>query len=59
MVLDLAVGEQHASLESNTVTDDNVGADGHVGANTAVLANLRGGVYQDVSAVDVGLAGGG
>lgn len=59
VVLDLAVGEQDASLETDAIADDNVGTDSHVRTNAAVLANLRGGVDEDVSAVDIGLAGGG
>lgn len=59
VVLDLAVSEQDASLETDAIANDDVGSDSHVGTNTAVLANLRGGVDEDVSAVDIGLAGGG
>ena len=59
MVLDAAVLQQHTALETDTVTDDDVGADCDIGANAAVLANLGGGVDQDVSAVDEGFGRGG
>lgn len=57
VVLDLGVLQQHAALQTDTITDDDAGADGHVGADAAVLADLGGGVDQDVAAVDVGLRG--
>lgn len=54
MVFDLRVLQQHASLESDTVADDAAGADDHVGADAAALADLRGRVDHDVAAKDVG-----
>lgn len=59
VVLDAAVLEDDATLETHTVADDDVGADGHVGTDAAVLANLGGGVDQDVAAVDERFGGGG
>lgn len=59
VVLNLRVLEQHAALQADAITDDHARADGHVGADAAVSANLGGGVDEDVAAVDVGLAGGG
>lgn len=55
MVLDTAVLKEDTSLQTHTVANDNIRADGDVGSNAAVLANLGGGVNQDVAAVDVGL----
>jgi len=54
VLLDLAVGQKHTPLQADAVADNDVGADGDVGTNLAVLANLGGGVDQDVAAVDVG-----
>lgn len=53
MVLDLAVFEKDASLQSHTITDDTARADDHVGADAAVLADLRCLMDHDVSAVNV------
>lgn len=58
VVLDLGATEQDAALEANTITNNNIGADGDVGSYPAVLANLGGGVDQDVAAVHVGLGRG-
>lgn len=59
MVLDLGAREEHAALEAHAVTDNDIGANGHVGADTAVLADLGGRVNQDVAAVDVRRSWGG
>lgn len=59
VVLDLGTGQQGASLQTNTVTNDNVLSDDDVGANAAVLANLGAGVDENVAAVDEGLRVGG
>ena len=58
VVLDAAVLQDNASLETHTVANDNIGTDGDIGADAAVLANLRRWVDQDVSAVDVRFGGG-
>ena len=55
VVLDAAVLQQHAALETDTVANDNVGSNRDVGADAAVLANLRGLVDHDITAVDVRL----
>lgn len=59
MVLDATVLQEHAALKTHTVANDNVGPNCDIGADAAVLANLRGFVDHDVAAVDVGLRGGG
>lgn len=58
VVLDLGGAQEHTSLQTNTVTDDDVWANGDVGAYSAVLSDLGRGVNQDVATVDVGLGGG-
>ena len=55
VVLDAAVLQQHAALETDTIANDNVGSNCDVGADAAVLANLRGLVDHDITAVDVRL----
>lgn len=40
VILDLGVLEQDAALEADTVTNDNVRADGDIGTDSAVLADL-------------------
>lgn len=55
MVLDAAVLEDDASLQTHSIADDDVGADGDVWTNAAVFANLCRWVDQDVAAVDEGL----
>jgi hypothetical protein len=59
MVLDTAVLQQDAALETHTVTNNDVGANGDIRANAAVLANLGRRVDHDVASVDVGLRRGG
>lgn len=58
VVLDLGALEQDAALQTHAVADHHVRADGHVGAYSAVLADLGGGVDEDVTAVHVGLGRG-
>jgi hypothetical protein len=58
VVLDAAVLQQNAALETDTIANDNVGANCDVGTNAAVLANLRGLIDHNVTAVDVWLVGG-
>jgi hypothetical protein len=58
VILDLGAGQQRASLQTNTVSNDDVLADNDVGSDAAVLANLGGGVDQDVAAVHKRLGGG-
>lgn len=57
VVLDLGRGQQDASLQTNAVADDDVGANGDVGTYSAVLSDLGGGVDQDVASVDVRFGG--
>lgn len=57
MVLDLGSRKNNAALQANTVADDHVGSNGHVGSYSAVLANLGSGIDHDVATVDVGLGG--
>lgn len=57
VVLDTAVLEQHTALQTDTVANDNIRANGDIRTDAAVLANLRRGVDQDVAAVDVWLRG--
>lgn len=51
VVLDLGAREEHAALQADAVADHHVGADGDVGAYSAVLADLGRGVDQHVAAV--------
>lgn len=46
-------------METNTVTNHDVGANGDIRAYSAVVSNLSGGVNQHVATVDVGLGRGG
>lgn len=55
VVLDLGVTQEYAALKPDTIADHDVGANGNVGPDTAVCANLCGWVYQDIAAVDKGL----
>lgn len=57
VVLDLGSTEKNASLEANTVTNNDIGTNGNVGADSAVLANLGSGVDHDIAAMDEGLGG--
>lgn len=59
MVLDLGTGEDDTALQTHAVTDDGIGADGDIGTDSAVLADLGRGVDQDVAAMDVRKRGGG
>lgn len=56
MVLDLAVLEQDAPLEADTIAHDDIGTDDHIRSNAAVLADLGGRVNHDITAKDVGLS---
>lgn len=58
MVLDLGSRQDNAALQTNTIANDYVGANRHIGPYSAVLANLGRGVNHDVAAIDVGLGGG-
>jgi hypothetical protein len=55
VILDAAVLQNDTSLKTYAITDNDVGANGDVGANTAVFANLCGRVNQNVAAIDKGL----
>lgn len=55
VVLDAAVLKHYASLQTHTVANDHVRANGDIWSNTAVLANLGRGVNQDVASVHVRL----
>lgn len=57
VVLDTAVLEEHATLQTHTIADNDIRANGNVGADAAVLANLGRGVDEHVAAVDVRLGG--
>ena len=57
VVLDLAVGQQHAPLQPDAVSNHHVRADGDVRPNAAILPDLGARVDQDVAAVDVGRRG--
>lgn len=57
VILDLGSAEQHTSLQTDTVTNNNIGANSDVGSDSAVLANLGRGVNHDVATVDEGLGG--
>lgn len=52
VILHLGVGQNHASLKADAITNDHTRADGHVGTNLAVLSNLGGGIDHDVAAKD-------
>lgn len=56
VIPDLGGPQQDAALQTDTVADNDVGANGHIGTYPAVLANLGSGVDQDVAAVDVRLS---
>lgn len=55
VVLNLAVLHHDAALETDTVTNDNIRSNDHVGTNAAVVTDLGGGVNHDIAAIDVGL----
>lgn len=57
VVLDLGRGQKDASLQANTVADDDAGANGDIGTYSAVLSDLGGGVNQDVASVNVRFGG--
>jgi len=57
VVLDLAVLQEDATLETNAIADDDIRADDDVGADATVLADLRGRVDQDITAVHIRLLG--
>lgn len=59
VVLDLAARQQHTPLYPHAVADDDVGPNGDVGTDAAVLADLGGRVDEDVAAEDVAFLGGG
>jgi hypothetical protein len=46
VVLDTAVLEQHTALQTDTVANDNIWANGDIRTDAAVLANLRRGMAQ-------------
>jgi len=52
MVLDFDVLQQNASLQTDTVTDNNTWADSDVWSNAAVLANLSCWMNQDIASVN-------
>jgi hypothetical protein len=56
VVLDLATTENDTSLDPHAVADHDVGADGDVWTDAAVLADPGRGVHQDVAAVHERLA---
>lgn len=53
VLLNLAISEQYAALQTNAVADYHIWANCDVWTNFAVLANLGGRVNQDVTAVDI------
>ena len=57
MILDLGSREEHAALETDAVTNNNIGADSDVRSYPAVLADLGRGVDQHVAAVNEGCRG--
>lgn len=59
VVLDLAVLHHDAALQTDSITDHDVRANDHIGANTAVVADLGGGIDHNVAAVHIGLGHGG
>lgn len=57
MVLDFGSSEEDAALEPYAIANNDTGTNGDIRTDTAVFANLRGGVNQDVATVDVRLRG--
>jgi len=55
VILDRATCEKDATLQTDAITNDNVGPNRDIGSNTAVLANLGGGIAQNVATVDIWL----
>lgn len=53
MVLDLGARQQDAALQAHAVADGDARPDGDIGSDAAVVADLGGGVDEDVAAVDV------
>jgi len=53
MVLDFGSRQQHASLQTDAIADNDIWANGNVGSDSAVPADLRRWVDQDVAAVYV------
>lgn len=58
VVLDLGACENDTALQTDTIANNGIWANGDVGTDSAVLSNLRRGVDQDVTAVYVWQAGG-
>lgn len=59
VLLDLAVLQQHASLQPHTIANDAICSDGDIRSDFAVVANLGRRVDHDVSTVHKGLGVGG
>ena len=59
MVLDLAARQQHAPLYPHAITDDDIGPNGDIRTDAAVLADLGRRVDEDVAAKDIAFLGGG
>ncbi len=57
MILHFGARQQHTALQADTVTHDNIRADGDVGSYSAVLAELGRRVDQHIAAVHVGQRG--
>lgn len=57
VVLDLGSRQEGTPLQADTITNDTVGADDHVGTDAAVLTDLGTGVDHDVAAIDVAFRG--
>lgn len=49
VILDLAVLQEYTTLQTRAIANDNVWPDGHVGTNTAVVADFGGWVYHDIA----------
>jgi hypothetical protein len=58
VVLDLGACEDDTTLQTDTIADNGIWANGNIGTDSAVLSDLRRGVDQDVAAVYIWQAGG-
>ena len=57
VVLDLATAEKDRSLDSDTVSNNNIWTNGNVWTNSAVLTDLSGWVDENITTIDICLAG--
>lgn len=55
VVLDLAVLQEYTALQTRTIPNHNVRPNGHIGTNTAVIADFGGWVNHDIASKHIRL----